>query len=230
MDLRNEGTIGRWLMGSDFRAKGGKGRLGELVPEGGDRGEDPDEGDEEADAGSGDALGVGGSRVVAEEGAEGEDARFWPIDEATGDEPGGGDEIEEGAEDIFEGVHLVDGAEAKEAKGGEHEDADAGAEITAINGEGKLAGDGENERGSFEGLGWRWGAEFLEEALDEKEGGGEEDQPGDETGKGCGIVLGEERAAEESSREADGNEAEEVRADGGDLLAEAEDTPGGADD
>ena len=216
--------------GERFPCQGWWGRLGELIPEGGGGGEDSDEGDEEADAGSGDALGVSGTRVVAEEGAEGEDARFWPIHEATGDEPGGGDEIEEGAEDIFEGVHLVDGAEAKEAKGGEHEDADAGAEVTAVNGEGKLAGDGEGERGSFEGLGWGWGAEFLEEALDEKEGGGEEDQPGDELGEGRGIVLGEERAAEETAGEADGNEAEEVRADGGDLLAEAEDTAGGADD
>ena len=42
--------------------------------------------------------------------------------------------------------------------------------------------------------------------------------------------MGEERAAEETACEADGNEAEEVRADGGDLLAEAEDTPGGTDD
>jgi len=163
MDLRNDGTIGRWLMGSDFRANGGSwgwGRLGELIPEGGGGGEDPDEGDEEADAGSGDALGVSGTHVVAEEGAEGEDARFWPIDEAAGDEPGGGDEIEEGAEDIFEGVHLVDGAEAKEAKGREHEDADAGAEVTAVNGEGKLAGDGEGEWGSFVGLGWAGGRSF----------------------------------------------------------------------
>ena len=216
--------------GERFPCQGGKGGLGELVPEGGGGGEEADEGDEEADAGDGDALGEGGSRVVAEEGTEGEDAHFWPIDETAGDEPGGGDEIEEGAEDIFEGVHLVDGAEAKEAKGGEHEDADASAEVTAVNGEGKLAGDGEGERGSFEGLGWGWGAEFLEEALDEKEGGGEEDQPGDELGEGRGIVLGEEGASEETAREADGNEAEEVRADGGDLLAEAEDTAGGADD
>jgi len=65
----------------------------------------------------GDALGEVGSEVVADEGAGGHEEGAGPVDEAARDEPAGGDEVDGGAEDGLQAVHLVDVGEPEESRG-----------------------------------------------------------------------------------------------------------------
>ena len=61
-----------------------------------------------------------------------------PLNQAGQNEPKRGDHIDQRAQDRFQSVHLVNVAQPDEPEAGQHQNADSGAEIAAVNGHRQL--------------------------------------------------------------------------------------------
>src|SRR6266404_1275950 len=104
-----------------------------------DRGDDEtDAGDDLADAPLGDALRVVCAEEITGHRAQGYRQGFGPINQAGENEIDAGDLVDSRAENRLERVHLVNIGQAQVAERGQHENADPGSEITAVNRHQKL--------------------------------------------------------------------------------------------
>src|SRR6185295_19233310 len=106
------------------------------------RDQQPDSDDRGAGAFTADVAGEAGAGVTGEHGARDHDQRRRPVDRTAGDEVGRGHAVDAQVEEVLEAVHGVDVGEPEEAEHRESEDADAGAEVAAVDGDGELEEDG----------------------------------------------------------------------------------------
>src|SRR5262245_3901142 len=95
-------------------------------------------GDDLAHAWLGDALGVMGAEKISGDSPGGHHERFRPVDQSGEYEIRRRNLIDDRTEDRFHRIHLVDVVQSKATERSQHEDADAGAEITAIDRDAEL--------------------------------------------------------------------------------------------
>src|SRR5690349_13685103 len=63
---------------------------------------------------------------------------LWPVDQSRKDEPDCSHEVDQRTQYRFNRVHLVDVSQPHKPEGSEHENADAGSEVTSIHSDRKL--------------------------------------------------------------------------------------------
>ena len=91
------------------------------------------------------------AEIAAGDRADGHHERLRPQDGAADDECDSGDSVDDCAEDGFERVHFVDVGHAHGGEHGEVHDADAAAEVAAVDGDEEF-----EDGGADEGFGaWR---------------------------------------------------------------------------
>lgn len=153
-----------------------------------------------------------------------------PIDFPPGDEEDDGGEVAEESEQGFEGVDAVDIAEADGGEAGEHEDADACAEVSGVDGDAGLEGEAE-------GFGSVWFGDFAaaadpaaDGAVEDEECGGEEEEPWDDGVEEFFREDEEEEPAGDAAEEADDAEREDPLFHFGEGFAEGPDASGHADE
>ena len=107
-----------------------------------------------ADGRAADAAGDERSSVSSGDGAHHHDHELGPVDHARPNKLEGGHAIDAGSEQRFQSVHLMDVGEAEDAERGQHQDAYAGAEVSAVEGDEELEKHGADEpAGRFVGFG-----------------------------------------------------------------------------
>src|SRR5439155_7698207 len=129
------------------------------------------------------------------------------------DKPDCGDEVNQRAEYGFERVHLVNVAQPDEPEGGQHQDADAGPEVAAVDGDGELEEDRSPQdapltRSPAPGL---KGGQAPNQSLRQEENRGEQDEERDQFREGLVAGESEEHAADQAAQNADGHKAPQPR-------------------
>jgi hypothetical protein len=155
------------------------------------------------------------------------------MDEAGGNEPTGSDEVDDRTEDGFKRVHFVNLRQSYIAERSEHEDADAGAEIAAINGDEELENDCE-PNGAFAAaslgpVAW-FGCETLQQSLREEQESGEEYQEGDKASESFVAGIGQQDASDQSAEQTDRQEPPQPGADRSEVPAITKNSAERADD
>ena len=139
-----------------------------------------------ANPGAGHPAHERGPPVPARNLSGGHEGRHPPIDRSAPGEPDRRDPVDAGCETGAYGHAPVQVAQAEQAEGGEHHDADAGSEVAAVDRDQKLARDRAERRARWRLVG-RAGLRLDpppghpgEELLQREDRGREEDQRGDE--------------------------------------------------
>ncbi len=157
---------------------------------------------------------------------------FRPVDDAGIDEPDGSDDVDQRTEDVLHRIHLVDVREPHETQRCEHKNPDPGAEIAAIDGHGKLKGNG---RPHGYPMRRRWpfriqSGKPAKSALRNEKNGREQQQVRHEPLERLVAGVREENAAQPSTHEAHRKKSHQPKPHTSDLLAKSENAPGGSED
>lgn len=81
------------------------------------------------------SAGDAGAGITTGDSGRGHGKRQRPVDQSCLDEDGDGDSIDGAVQEGLEAIHGMDVGEAHERQAAEHQDADAGAKIAAIDGD-----------------------------------------------------------------------------------------------
>src|SRR5207245_8972158 len=92
--------------------------------------------DKLANTGLRDALAIVRAEIIAPQSAEDHHASLWPFNQPGENEPERRNDIDQRTKARFQSIHIVNIAQADEPEPSQHQNADTGAEIAAVNGHG----------------------------------------------------------------------------------------------
>src|SRR5438552_9092273 len=195
--------------------------------------DEADAGDDLADAWLWDALRIVRPEKISGHRSQRHYQRFRPVDQSGEDEINRRDLIDERTEDGLDGVHLVNVGETETTQRGKHQNANAGAEVAAVNRHEKLKQDGRPDRATV----WRRVChgrvgkvgEATERALGDKKDRRKENEVRHHSRENGLARARQQNAADQPAQKAYGEESLEPRFHGGDLMAEAINASGGAE-